>query len=71
MIGENRVRDHLNISFRHVAADTVVGRSVPLTHTQRNQTAALGMAGHAFLAEVGGHFLASRLHMRIMTAQAT
>src|SRR5205814_244866 len=48
MIGENRVRDHLNISFRHVAADTVVGRSAPLTHTQRNRAAVVGKPRREF-----------------------
>src|ERR1700693_5027904 len=70
MVGKNRMRDHGYVPLGHVAVRTIIRRIFPLPDCQRHNATFLRMAGKTFLPEIGGGFLSSRLHMRIVAANA-
>src|SRR4051812_41383399 len=70
VVGEHRVRDHLHVALRHVASDTIVGRTLFLTRHQRERAALFGMAGQAALAGIVRSFRCNRVCMRGVTSDA-
>src|SRR5271167_3370632 len=71
MICQHRMRDHLHVAFGHVASSAVVSRSLALPDHERERAAFFSMTREAFLPVVGGSILARRLHVRVVTANAT
>ena len=66
MIRQRGMRDLCHVAFRHVAANTVIGR----TATQRKLARFVSVASEAFGTVVSNGGFACGLDVRVMTGEA-
>src|SRR6202047_2512117 len=65
------MRDFPHVALLHVTARAIINRLAPFADLKRQCAAFFGVACQTLCLEIIGRFLASRLHVRIMTTDAT